>query len=210
MSDTPDNRKAKEILSSLSQREPVGDLILSRVGRRFYGRFNAATSSRLFEPYDIPDPYQPEAYDPKWAVKLGPVSLRLGRTVGSLRLTSQCESPKSQKTIPMWVLNFGQREYQKPSVRRRQLPSRLPNPPLKRRPQPAHKHKPKPKSIRPFPSQMPMFQSESEATSLQSLACVPVLKNRPPQASQSVQMSFKPLSTKASKFRLIFRHSMKR
>ena len=100
MSDTPDNRKAKEILSSLSQREPVGDRILSRVGRRFYGRFNAATSSRLFELYDIPDPYQPEAYDSKWAVKLGPVSLRLGENRRQPAPHLTVREPKKSKDNP--------------------------------------------------------------------------------------------------------------
>ena len=70
----------------------------------------------------------------KWAVKLGPVSLRLVRTVGSLRRSSQFESPKI-KDNPNVGAQFGQREYQKPSSAAA-APKPTPNPPLKRRPQP--------------------------------------------------------------------------
>ena len=52
MSDSSDDRRAKEILSSLSQRETVGDRIcVPWVGG--CGVANGATSPRLFALYDI-------------------------------------------------------------------------------------------------------------------------------------------------------------
>ena len=70
--------KAKDILSSLSQRRCLGDRLLSRVGRRAFERPNLAISGRLYKLLDVPDPYDPEPEARRWQAKLGPVSLRLG------------------------------------------------------------------------------------------------------------------------------------
>ena len=169
MSESPDNRKAKEILSSLSQREPVGDQILSRVGHRFFGRFNAATSARLFELYDIPDPYQPEAYDSKWAVKLGPVSLRLGENRRQPAPHLTVREPKKSKENP----NIGAQ------FRPKGIPEAKRTPPP---PPPKPKTTPAPKSVQPSNGK-PEVQSPEHPPIPKSNAHVPK-RNRSELASE--------------------------
>ena len=100
MNPNSSNKKAKDILSELTHREPVGDRLLIRIGHRFWGRLNVAIPSRFFEIHDIPDPYQPEGFDSKWRSKLGPVSLRLGENRRKPAPHLTVREPKNASNAP--------------------------------------------------------------------------------------------------------------
>ena len=76
------DRKAKDdkgLLSRLSSRIGVGGEVAKKVGRRGFERPNVAISNRIYEQYDVPDPWAPKSKKKsnKWETRLG-VSLKLG------------------------------------------------------------------------------------------------------------------------------------
>ena len=78
------DRKAKEdkgLLSRLSSRIGVGGEVAQKVGRRGFERPNVAISNRIYEQYDVPDPWAPKSKKKsnKWDTRLG-VSLKLGES----------------------------------------------------------------------------------------------------------------------------------
>ena len=75
---TDSDKRAKDDLKALPIRKTLGDRLLARVGRRAWERPNVAISTRLYQYYDIQDPWDPNPHRGKWDSKLGPVSLRLG------------------------------------------------------------------------------------------------------------------------------------
>ena len=68
----------KESIKELVERPLLGHRLLKTVGRRAWERPRVAISHRLYEIYDIPDPFLPGAKERKWNARLGPVSLKLG------------------------------------------------------------------------------------------------------------------------------------
>ena len=58
------DRKAKDdkgLLSRLSSRIGVGGEVAKKVGRRGFERPNVAISNRIYEQYDVPDPWAPKS-----------------------------------------------------------------------------------------------------------------------------------------------------
>ena len=72
------DKKVKESIAFLQERPLLGYRLLKNVGRRAWERPRVAISHRLYEIYDIPDPFMPGAKESKWSARLGPVSLKLG------------------------------------------------------------------------------------------------------------------------------------
>ena len=66
-------------MSRLSSRIGVGGEVAKKVGRRGFERPNVAISNRIYEQYDVPDPWAPKSKKKsnKWETRLG-VSLKLG------------------------------------------------------------------------------------------------------------------------------------
>ena len=92
------DRKAKEdlgLLSRLSSRIGVGGEVARKVGRRGFERPNVAISNRIYEQYDVPDPWAPKSKKKsnKWETRLG-VSLKLGE---AKRQPGQHLMPKEPK-----------------------------------------------------------------------------------------------------------------
>lgn len=78
MSKVSKDRRARDILDEIEARQPPGQRLMDRVGRRGWGRPNVATSARLYKKYQLPDPWDPAAKNDVKPIGLGPVSLRLG------------------------------------------------------------------------------------------------------------------------------------
>ncbi|MEC7984121.1 MAG: hypothetical protein VX278_03085 [Myxococcota bacterium] len=72
------DKKVKESIANLQERPLIGHRLLKNVGRRAWERPRVSISHRLYEIYDIPDPFMPGAKERKWSARLGPVSLKLG------------------------------------------------------------------------------------------------------------------------------------
>lgn len=73
-----DEPKARQVLSQLEPRVPVGDRTARRVGRRGFERAAIVScSSRIFERYDLADPWNPRQDGEGESVRLGPVALKL-------------------------------------------------------------------------------------------------------------------------------------
>ena len=72
------DKKVKESIGNLQERPILGHRLLKKVGRRAWERARVSISHRLYELYDIPDPFMPGAKERKWSARLGPVSLKLG------------------------------------------------------------------------------------------------------------------------------------
>ncbi|MAA80586.1 MAG: hypothetical protein CL916_15125 [Deltaproteobacteria bacterium] len=71
-------KKAKDILNDLPNRDVLGHTMIKKVGRRAWERPNVCISSKLYRIYAIPDPFLPSKEARKWLIGLGPVSLKLG------------------------------------------------------------------------------------------------------------------------------------
>ena len=70
--------RAKDLLATMKPRKSLAERMLTRMAGRAFERPPVATSSRLYDYFDVPDPYAPKPHKDKWEAKLGPTALRLG------------------------------------------------------------------------------------------------------------------------------------
>ena len=130
------DRKAKEdkgLLSRLSSRIGVGGEVAKKVGRRGFERPNVAISNRIYEQYDVPDPWAPKSKKKsnKWETRLG-VSLKLGeakRQPGRHLMPKEPKRKRLQRSRPIRLNPLSPKAYHK---HRKQKPNHhlllLPNP----------------------------------------------------------------------------------
>ena len=104
------DKKVKESIANLQERPPLGHRLLKKVGRRAWERPRVSISHRLYELYDIPDPFMPDAKERKWTVRLGPVSLKLGENrrqpAPHLRPKEKAKPIVEKPKLPKIVLNI--------------------------------------------------------------------------------------------------------
>ena len=72
------DKRVRDVIADLPEREALGDRLTRRVGRRGWERPDFAVPDRLYRAYKLGDPWDPADDGPRGEIPLGPVSLRLG------------------------------------------------------------------------------------------------------------------------------------
>lgn len=93
-----EERKAKEILKDLTKRKTLLERMTERMIPRAFERISVASSARLFEYFDIPDPYSPILKKPKkWRTEIGSSALILGENRREVAPHAKVPELKSKK-----------------------------------------------------------------------------------------------------------------
>jgi len=92
--------RAKDILATMKPRKSLAEQMLERMAGRAFQRPKVATSSKLYEYFDIPDPYAPKPHIDKWEAKLGPTALRLGENRRQPAPHMKVKDPNKKKSKP--------------------------------------------------------------------------------------------------------------